>query len=126
MYNYKSDLKIYVKELRKNMTSEEKHIWYNLLRYLPVQTKRQVIIENYIVDFYIPIYKTVIEIDGLQHYDMQHKNADLERDAFLLNLGLKVLRYRNHDINTNFNSVAKDILNQLGLSVDDLKRKKPY
>lgn len=53
------------RELRSNMTPEEKHLWYDFLKKLPVPVKRQYNIKNYIVDFYIPRFKTVIEVDGL-------------------------------------------------------------
>lgn len=53
--------------LRLNMTPEEKHLWYDFLKKLPVPVKRQYCIKGYIVDFYIPGKKTVIEVDGLQH-----------------------------------------------------------
>ena len=64
MYDYNSNLLKISQTLRKNMTPEEKQLWYHLLCRLPVPVKRQKIIGKYIVDFYIPEYKVVIEIDG--------------------------------------------------------------
>lgn len=79
-------------------------------------------IENYIVDFYIPSSKIVIEIDGRQHCLEENRHADLQRDSLLNSLGIKVLRYSNKSINSNFNAVCNDILKQLNLSANDLKK----
>lgn len=67
MYPYNKKLVSNAQTLRKNLTSEERHLWYDFLKKLPMPVKRQKNIENYIVDFYIPQVKTVIEIDGIQH-----------------------------------------------------------
>lgn len=107
--------------LRKNMTPEERHLWYDLLKRLPVNVRRQHNIENYIVDFYIAEKKIVIEVDGLQHQTPEHIEADRQRDAALSNWNIVVLRYSNDDIRKNFNAVALDILKHLGLNFSDLK-----
>jgi very-short-patch-repair endonuclease len=91
------------------MTKEEKHLWYDFLKSLPVTIQRQKVIGKYIVDFYCASAKLVIEIDGSQHYDKKALEADALRDKFLNNLRLTVKRYSNRDINTNFTSVCKDI-----------------
>ena len=57
------------KNLRKNMTKEERHLWYDFLKTLPITVNRQKVIGNYIVDFYIATAKLVIELDGSQHYE---------------------------------------------------------
>ena len=67
MYPYNKKIVSNAQTLRKNLTSEERHLWYDFLKKLPMPVKRQKNIENYIVDFYIPQVKTVIEIDGIQH-----------------------------------------------------------
>ena len=115
MYPYRKELLSYARELRRNMTEEEKHLWYACLRYLPVRVKRQKSIENYIVDFYIPKARLVIEIDGLQHGTDEHKAADDARDAALARLGLTVLRFSNKRIHQDFKGVCNDILHHLGL-----------
>ena len=102
------------------MTEEEKHLWYDFLKKLPFTVNRQKNIGNYIVDFYIASKRVVIEIDGLQHELEENKAADKERDFQLLNLGIKVLRYSNNDVNNNFDAVCEDILKNLGIGVDDL------
>ena len=104
------------KALRKNMTKEEQHLWYDFLKSLPVTVNRQKVMGNYIVDFYIATSKIVIELDGSQHYEDNGIENDAKRDAFLNDLGIKVLRYSNLDINQRFESVCKDILNHINTS----------
>ena len=121
MLPYNKKLVSNARELRKNMTPEEKHLWYDLLKRLPLTVKRQHNIENYIVDFYIAEKKTVIEIDGIQHFLPEHKKADQQRDNDLAAWGIKVLRYSNDKIHNEFYSVSYDILRNLGLDFSDLK-----
>ena len=104
------------KLLRKNMTKEERRLWYDFLKMLPVTVNRQKVIGNYIVDFYIATSKIVIEIDGSQHYEDSGIENDAKRDEFLRSLGIKVLRYSNLDVNRNFESVCQDILNNIDTS----------
>jgi len=104
------------KALRKNMTKEERHLWYDFLKPLPITVNRQKVFGNYIVDFYIASSKIVIEIDGSQHYEDSGIENDVIRDAFLNNLGIKVLRYSNLDINQRFENVCEDILNEINTS----------
>lgn len=101
--------------LRKNMTKEERHLWYEFLKGLPMMVHRQKVIGYYIVDFYIAEAKLVIELDGSQHYEPEGKRADAIRDADLCSLGLTVLRYSNADINQRFRDVCEDILNHLSV-----------
>ena len=121
MLPYNKNLVSNAKTLRKNMTPEEKHLWYDFLKKLPFTVRRQHNIENYIVDFYIAEKKIVIEIDGIQHCSPEHKAADAERDAVLSTWNISVLRYQNRDINSNFSAVVDDILKHLGLNYSDLK-----
>lgn len=110
---YNARLATNAKALRKAMTKEERHLWYDLLKSLPVMVHRQKVIGNYIVDFYIASANLVIELDGSQHYEAEEKRADEERDAYLSSLGLTVLRYSNSDINYSFQAVCEDIWNRL-------------
>ena len=103
------------RNLRKEMTKEERRLWYDFLKSLPVTVHRQKIIEPYIVDFYIASTKTVIELDGSQHYEGQGPEKDAQRDAYLRNHGLHVLRYSNLDVMRHFDAVCQDILNKIGL-----------
>ena len=121
MYPYNKKLLKNSQELRKNMTPEEKHLWYDFLKRLPISVKRQVIIENYIVDFYIPSRKIVIELDGIQHEISEHKERDYLRDETLAKHGITVLRYPNHSVKFYFHIVAEEILEKLGLSISDLR-----
>ena len=107
------------KALRKSMTKEERHLWYDFLRGLPVMVHRQKVIGDYIVDFYIAKRKTVIEVDGSQHYEAAGMKRDKERDAYLQSLGITVLRYSNADINLRFSSVCQDIWNRLRISEEN-------
>ncbi len=121
MIPYNKKLVSNARTLRKNMTPEEKHLWYDFLKRLPHTVKRQHNIENYIVDFYIPEKKIVIEVDGIQHYSLDNLEADRKRDEALAVWGITVLRYSNKSINECFYDVAQDILDKLELTFSDLK-----
>ena len=101
------------KVLRKNATKEENHLWYDFLKEVEPQFKRQKVIGKYIVDFYCPAAKMVIELDGTQHNEVKNKLKDEERDEFLKELGIAVFRYSNRDINKNFGRVCTHITNRL-------------
>ena len=104
------------KNLRKNMTKEERHLWYDFLKKLSITVNRQKVIGKYIVDFYIASHKIAIELDGSQHYEDKNIVYDLDRSRYLQNEGIKVLRYTNLDINRNFEGVCQDILMNLDTS----------
>ena len=99
--------------LRRNMTREERHLWYDCLKELPIPVKRQKVIEKYIVDFYIPRAGIVIELDGSQHFADAGREQDRARDQRLNELGILVLRYSNADVNLRFRAVCDDIWNHL-------------
>ncbi len=120
-YNYNKNLVSASQNLRKNMTPEEKTIWYQLLKRLPYTVNRQKLIGNYIVDFYIAEKRTVIEIDGVQHKTKENEEKDKQRDAELNDLDIKVLRYTNKAVNMIFNKICDDILMKLGMTVNELK-----
>ena len=106
-------LRTNAQELRKNMTKEERHLWYNFLKDLPITINRQKVIGNYIVDFYCANAKLVIELDGSQHFEDKGIEYDAKRDEYLKSLGLTILRYSNYDVNTNFYGVCTDIMKRL-------------
>ena len=116
LYRYNKRLVATARRLRKDMTKEERHLWYDFLKNLPVTVNRQKVIGNYIVDFYIAAAKLIIELDGSQHYEDKGIENDTKRDAFLNDLGIKVLRYSNLDVNQRFESVCEDILNNINTS----------
>ncbi len=107
------------------MTKEEKHLWFDFLKKLPITVNRQKNIGDYIVDFYIHSDKIVIEIDGLQHSIPENIEKDNKRDEYLSNLGITVLRYTNESIRESFNFVCNDILNHLNLTWNDIKQTHP-
>ena len=71
------------KQLRKEMTKEERHLWYDFLRSYPVRFSRQKVLGKYIADFYSAEAKLVIELDGSQHYEDRNVKKDADRTAFL-------------------------------------------
>ena len=106
--------------LRNNMTKQENHLWYDFLKKLPIQVKRQKVIGNYIVDFFIPNKCIAVEIDGRQHGMEENVIADTQRDEYMNSLGITVLRYTNKDINENFNEVCNDILLKCGIMASSM------
>ena len=124
MIPYNKNLTSNARSLRKNMTPEEKHLWYDFLKKLPFNVRRQHNIDNYIVDFYIAEKKIIIEIDGRQHLLPEHKQSDAKRDADLSLWNISVLRYSNDSVMNNFEAVTSDILKNLGLTYADLKSSK--
>ena len=105
--------------LRSNMTKEEKHLWYDFLKLLPITVNRQKVIGKYIADFYCAGAKIVIEIDGGQHYEEEARKKDQIRDAYFAEIGITVLRYTNLDIHRNFNGVCADIINHIEVATGE-------
>ena len=98
------------KALRKNMTKEEKHLWYDFLRICPFRFRRQELIGNYIADFYCDKAMLVIEIDGSQHYEPDALEYDQKRTDFFNSLNIDVLRFTNIEVAKNFEGVCETIL----------------
>ena len=101
------------KLLRRNMTKEEKHLWYDFLKDLPQTVNRQKVIGKYVVDFYCASAKLVIELDGSQHGSKCAKEQDFLRDQYLKELGIEVIRFSNMDIWKSFDAVCLEILERL-------------
>ena len=97
------------KLLRKNMTKEERHLWYDFLRDYPLRFMRQRPIDRYIVDFYCAKAKLAVELDGEQHYEEEAMKKDAERDHVLAEYGIHVLRISNAEIRRNFTGVCEQI-----------------
>ena len=95
--------------LRKNMTKEEKHLWYDFLRTYPIRFSRQKVLGKYIADFYCAKANLVIELDGSGHYTDRGEKYDKERTDFLEEYGLTVIRILNTEIHKNFKGVCKYI-----------------
>ena len=97
------------KQLRKEMTKEERHLWYDFLRTYPVRFSRQKVLGKYIADFYSAEAKIVIELDGSQHYEASEIQRDAERTAFLEEYGLSVIPVPNNEVSRNFRGVCEYI-----------------
>ena len=109
-------LKRNAQKLRREMTKEERRLWYDFLKQLPVTVNRQKVIGPYIVDFYCASRKLAIELDGSQHYEDEGATSDRERDHALNQRGITIVRYSNNDLNKNFDGVCADLLRRLGLT----------
>ena len=96
--------------MRKEPTPEENKMWHILLKKFKPRFFRQRIIGNYIVDFYCPKLKLIIEIDGVQHYLPETQNYENKRTEFLENSGYKILRFTNHDINKKIRNVEYTLM----------------
>ena len=96
-------------ELRRQMTKEERHLWYDFLKTYPVQFKRQYSIGAYIVDFYCFHAGLIIELDGSQHYEPEAMEYDRMRSEYLQKQGFLVLRFSNSDVMTQFRAVCETI-----------------
>ena len=108
-YKHNPELTENAKILRKNMTSEEKNLWYKFLRNYPVRFLRQKVIDNYIVDFYCNKAELVIELDGSQHYDEKGLLKDKIRTERIEKRNLTVIRIPNNEVKRNFSGVCEYI-----------------
>ncbi|MBE6759792.1 MAG: endonuclease domain-containing protein [Ruminococcaceae bacterium] len=97
------------RQLRKNATRQENHLWYDFLRTYPTRFQRQKTIGGFIVDFYCHAARLVIELDGSHHFSEQGMAHDRDRTAVLEGYELKVIRFSNHDVDTRFSSVCEQI-----------------
>ena len=107
--------------LRKNMTKEEKHLWYDFLRPIPSVFLVRRFSEGYIADFYCAEAKLVIELDGSGHYTEEGKRYDEERTAFLEEYGLTVIRIPNTEIHKNFQGICEYIDHLVEQSLSQLR-----
>ena len=95
--------------LRKNLTKEERHLWYDFLKSYPVRFLRQKVIDNYIVDFYCHSARLIIELDGSQHYEEKGLLKDKIRTERIEQRNLTVIRIPNNEVNRNFEGVCQYI-----------------
>ena len=103
------DLRKRSQDLRKQMTKEERHLWYDYLKTYPVQFKRQYSVGPYFVDFYCYKARLVVELDGSQHCEPQAMEYDKIRTDYLQKQGFFVLRFSNLDVLTQFRAVCETI-----------------
>ena len=106
---HNSQLTDNARELRKNMTKEERHLWYDFFKDYPVRFLRQKVIDNYIVDFYCSKARHAIELDGSQHYEVKGMLKDRIRTEYIEKRNIKVIRFANTDIWENFSGVCQYI-----------------
>ena len=103
---YNKELTSLAKNLRRNMTPQERDLWYQYLRHHPFKFTRQKVLGKYIADFYCASAKLVIELDGSQHYEDKGLEADRERTEFLKSYGIRVLRIPNNAVTKNLRGVC--------------------
>ena len=97
------------RNMRKEPTEEENKLWHLYLKKIRPRFTRQKIIGSYIVDFYCPKLKLVIEIDGVQHYLEENTDYEKRRETYLQNEGYKLLRFYNSDINKDLKNTETTI-----------------
>ena len=100
---------VLAKNLRSNATSQENHLWYDFLSKYEIRFQRQKAIDNFIADFYCHQAKLIIEIDGSQHHTEENVKKDEFRTEILEGYDLKIIRFTNRQIDTNFHGVCKYI-----------------
>ena len=112
---YKSVLKPISRTLRVEMTEYERLLWSRLRRKQlnGVQFYRQKPIGSYIVDFYAPAVRLVVEVDGTQHQGQIHAQNDAHRDESLKSQGLRVLRFTNQQVRQELDSVVGVVVEAL-------------
>ena len=112
-YKHNKERVGFAKELRKNMTKEERRLWFDFLKGYPVRFIRQKIIGHYIVDFYCAKAKLIVELDGSQHYEDQGVEKDQARTKFLEEYGFHIIRIPNNAVNQNFRGVCEYVDNMV-------------
>lgn len=108
---YNRNLKNTARHLRKNMTGSEQVLWSRLRgkQILGVQFFRQKPLGNFIVDFFTPKGKLVVEVDGSQHTEKDHTIRDRQRDDYLADLGIRVLRFNSREVLKDTDAVVEII-----------------
>jgi len=101
------------REMRKNLTPTEKLLWNELQnkKLFGYKFRNQHPIFRYILDFYCHKCLLAVEIDGDIH--KLRRDYDDYRDNYLLSIGIKTLRFTNHDVINNMNDILGDIINEL-------------
>ena len=119
--NYNKKNIVLAKNLRTNATPQEKRLWYDFLSIYEIRFQRQKSIDDFIADFYCHQAKLIIEIDGSQHYAEGNIKKDEFRTEVLEGYDLKVIRFTNHQIDTNFYGVCRYIDDIVKASLKDSK-----
>ena len=118
---HNTDLTINARTLRKNMTKEERHLWYDFLKNYPVRFLRQKVIDNYIVDFYCHSARLIIELDGSQHYERKGLLKDKIRTEKIEQRNLTIMRIPNNEVSRNFGGVCQYIDTAVKESLHNLR-----
>ena len=120
MLRYTADLKGQARELRKKLTDSESALWSRLRgkQLMGIQFYRQKPIGQYVVDFFAPRAKLVVEVDGSQHMEGDHLQRDKNRDQYLAGLGLKVLRFNSRVVLTETDAVMEVIYRTMTEQLD--------
>ncbi|MBQ4579617.1 MAG: endonuclease domain-containing protein [Clostridia bacterium] len=108
-FPYDKDMTGVAQTLRKRCTPEENKLWYQFLKSYPIQFRRQKPFGRYVLDFYCAKAKLGIELDGAQHFHEDGLVYDENRTQYLNSLGIQVIRFTNHEINTDFTAVCSMI-----------------
>ena len=107
MYHERNNDRLsFARKLRKEMTKEERKLWYQFLRTFPIRFRRQEIIGDYIVDFYCASARLAIELDGSQHYEDENVIKDQLRTESIQEESITVLRIPNNAVTQNFEGVC--------------------
>ena len=114
------------RNLRKHATPEENHLWYDFLSKYQVRFQRQKAIDDFIADFYCHKAKLIIEIDGSQHFTEEGLKKDTFRTEILEGYDLKVIRFTNHQVQTNFRGVCQFIDIVVKAALESSKAKHPF
>jgi len=109
MKTYNPTLIDRAREMRREMTPAEKHLWYDCLRLQPVRFRRQRPFGPFILDFFSPAIKLVVEVDGDSHCIEKGTMYDMGRTSYLVGLGLTVLRFTNREVLDNLQGVDDSI-----------------
>lgn len=106
--------KLFARRLRKNQTYCERRLWsFIRSRRLRVKFRRQAIILGYIVDFFCPQEKLIIEIDGKIHNSPERKEYDETRTLHLSRKGFKIIRFTNEQVLYDLQGVLTEIRNSI-------------
>ncbi|PWM60772.1 MAG: endonuclease [Subdoligranulum variabile] len=120
----KQEMLARARELRRGMTPQERHLWYDYLRDCPWKFTRQKIAGAYILDFYCHAARLAVEVDGSQHYEAAGQQADARRTAALQAQGIAVLRVSNADVNVRFAAVCEGIANAVQQRIAEREKEK--
>ena len=105
----------FARKLRKEMTPWERKLWYCFLKTYPIRFQRQKLIDKYIVDFFCAKANLVIELDGGGHFEPDQQLKDSARTIEIENLGYKIIRFTNREIDKEFYSVCSVIDREIKL-----------